>query len=83
MVPTALTSTILLLTTRQINALIRANFVERLPAFKNHKAATRMRASDDMACNRAAMLIDQQIAASAERDLIEIEETHIISVCQI
>jgi hypothetical protein len=33
MVPTALTSTILFLTTRQINALIRANFAERLPAF--------------------------------------------------
>ena len=83
MVSTALTSTILLLTTRQINALIRANFAERLPAFKNHKATTRMPASDDMGCNELQCLDDQQIAASAERDLIEIEETHIMSVCQI
>jgi len=56
MVLTALPSAILLLTTRQINALIRANFAERLRAFENHKTTTRMPASDDMACNRAAML---------------------------
>jgi hypothetical protein len=36
--PTALTSAILFLTTRQIKPLIRANVEERLPAFEELKS---------------------------------------------
>jgi len=38
--PNALASAILLLTTRQINALIRPNFAERLPVLYESQATT-------------------------------------------
>jgi hypothetical protein len=61
MVPTALTSVILLLTTRQINALLRAKFAEELPAFQesqSHDANAETMTPRD----RAAMFRCQQIS---------------------
>ena len=60
MVPTLKLQSILLPTTRQINALVRARLAERLPNFRNYKVTMLKHRKRCTTRDRAAVLVDRQ-----------------------